>query len=265
MESERIDGRRGRETAAGRGTPLQDAGFWLFQPPSFGLFAPVVVPAQRGDVTGAGDAAQVPGGGVVLVAPGGRPPAAGGGTSGVTGVDQVSEGAAGPVGTLSLGVVARAADHRDEGEVERSQELRGQLARGPAVLAGGAGVGGGGAVGAQGGDAPAGLWVPGRGGDQGTGVLGVDEAESVGFTAGSGVTVPGSQGHGNGDLRGQTRTRVGLSWAAGTVRAGPAWPVRPGAGAAVPVRVGVRGRVGEGGAAVAFLEEIEVGLGAQFP
>jgi hypothetical protein len=169
---------------------------------------------------------------------------AGGGTSGVAGVDQVAEGAAGPVGALSLGVVAGAADDWGEGEVKRPQEGRGLLARGPAVLAGGAGVSRGGAVGVQGGHAPAGLRVPGRGGDQGTRVLRIDEAEPVGFAARSRVTVQGGQGHGDGDLRGQARARIRLSRAAGAVRSGavrpgPAWPVRPGIGAVVPVRAGV--------------------------
>jgi hypothetical protein len=112
--SERVDGRSGGEGAARRGTPLQDAGFGLFQPPSFGPLTPMMVSTQRRDVTGTGESAQVPGGGVVQVGSGSGPPAAGGRTSGVTGVDQVAEGAAGSVGTLSLGVIARVADHRDE-------------------------------------------------------------------------------------------------------------------------------------------------------
>jgi len=36
MESERIDGRRGREAAPGRGTPFQDSGLGLVEPPSLG-------------------------------------------------------------------------------------------------------------------------------------------------------------------------------------------------------------------------------------
>jgi hypothetical protein len=54
------------------GAPDQDAGFWLVQPSAFGLLAPVVMTAQRGQVAGAGDPALVPGPGVVQVAAGGR-------------------------------------------------------------------------------------------------------------------------------------------------------------------------------------------------
>jgi hypothetical protein len=91
---------------------------------------------------------------VVLIASGGRLSAAGGGTSGAAGVDQVPEGAAGPVGGLSLSVVTRAADDRDESELERPQDLGGLRAGPPAELARGATVGTGGAVGVQRGQTP---------------------------------------------------------------------------------------------------------------
>ena len=58
----------------------------------------------------------VPGSGVVQVAAGSGLPAARRGTSGVPGVDQMLEHAAGPVVALGLGVRAGAADDREEGE-----------------------------------------------------------------------------------------------------------------------------------------------------
>jgi len=117
---------------------------------------------------------------------------------------------------LGLGVVAGAADDGVEGELEGAQELCGLLIGGsersgwlagavavvvgpgnPGVRSGGAAVGGGGAVGVQGGQAPAGVRIPGRRGYQVPGGLGVQEPESGGFSRWSGVAVQGGQGHGD--------------------------------------------------------------------
>ena len=42
---DRIDGRRGGAGPSGWGPPDQDTGFWLLQPPSFGLLAPMMMSA----------------------------------------------------------------------------------------------------------------------------------------------------------------------------------------------------------------------------
>jgi hypothetical protein len=68
----RVFGGRGGVGPAGRRFPDQEAGFRLLQPPSVALFAPMVMTAERCDITFARDAARVPGGGVIQVAPGGR-------------------------------------------------------------------------------------------------------------------------------------------------------------------------------------------------
>ena len=83
---------------------------------------------------------------MVQVAAGRRPVAARGGTSSVSGGDQVPQFAAGPVAGVGLGMMARATDDGVEREVPQI--------RGAAVPAGGTGVRGGGAVWVQGGQAP---------------------------------------------------------------------------------------------------------------
>src|SRR5712691_6442004 len=74
---ERVSGRGGGVGAARWCPPFQDAWFRLLEPPPFGLFTAVVVSAERGEVTGTCRATVVPGAGVVQVAAGGGPPAAG--------------------------------------------------------------------------------------------------------------------------------------------------------------------------------------------
>ena len=66
----------GHVGASGGSVPDQDAGLGLVQPPSVGLLAPVMVPAQRRQVALARQAALVPGHGVVQVAAGRGPAAA---------------------------------------------------------------------------------------------------------------------------------------------------------------------------------------------
>jgi hypothetical protein len=50
---DRVHGRPGGVGASARSSPSKNAWFRLFEPPALGLFAPVVVSAQRGEVTGA--------------------------------------------------------------------------------------------------------------------------------------------------------------------------------------------------------------------
>src|SRR5580704_5620798 len=84
--------------AAGGCSPSQDAWLGLFEPPALGLFDPVVMPAQRGQVAFARDPAAVPRCRVVQVAVDGGVAAAGCGAGGVAGGDEVAEFAAGAVG-----------------------------------------------------------------------------------------------------------------------------------------------------------------------
>jgi hypothetical protein len=102
--------------------------------------------------------------------------------------------------------------------------------------------------------------MPGRRGDQGAGIVGVDQTESTGFS-GSGVAFEGAQGHSDGDLCGQARAV--LVWIAVCARG--CVPVRIAARVRGGVRtwVGIRGWIGDG-AAVAFLEQIEVGADPEF-
>ena len=92
--------------AAGRGGPVQEAGFWLLQPPAFGLFTSVMVAAEWGQVAFAGPATLVIRSGVVEVALGGRPPAAGRGAGRIAGPDQMPELPARLVARLLVAVVA---------------------------------------------------------------------------------------------------------------------------------------------------------------
>jgi hypothetical protein len=116
--------------------PDQDAWFGLLELPSVTLFVFVVVPAQRGEVTFAGEAALVPGDGVVQVTAGGGSAAARGGAPGAAGADQVLEFAAGPVPGLGLGVVAVAAGDRDQAAAQAAQVV---LRRGVGAESGTAG------------------------------------------------------------------------------------------------------------------------------
>jgi hypothetical protein len=101
---------------------------------------------------------------MVQIAPGSGLPAAGGGTSGVAGVDQVLQLAAGTVTALGLSVMAWAADDHVQGDAQGSQNLVGRGAgegRRPRAVR--AAVGGGGPVGVQSGHASPGPRVPGCG------------------------------------------------------------------------------------------------------
>ena len=117
----RIGGRGGGIPASGRGSPPQDAWARLFEFPSLALLTPMVVPAQRGQIAFAGQAALVPGQGVVQVAPRSGPPAARRGAPGVADLDQVGQGPAGPVPALGPGVVAVAAGHRGHPDPQPGQ------------------------------------------------------------------------------------------------------------------------------------------------
>src|ERR1700722_13694292 len=251
--SEGVPGGGGGVGAAGGGAPSQDAGFGLLELPALGLFAPVMMPAQGREVAFAGQAALVPGGGVVQVAADRGTAAAGRGAGGVAGADQVLEGAAGGVAALAVGGVARTAGDEGQrgGEDSRWPGARRSGTRGSGagwsgagwsgagwgVAAGEAGVGGGGAVGVQGGDAPAGAGVAGCGGGQVAGVVAVQDAVPGGFAGGIGAALQGLVRDGDGDQGGQARagvltgtgrgtrtTRPLASTVAGSVRA-----ARPGA------------------------------------
>src|SRR5271169_1513427 len=76
---------------------------------------------EGSEVAFAGDAALVPGDGVVQVAAGGGPAAARRGAPGAAGADQVLEFAAGPVAGLGVGVVAVAAGDRDHVDAQAAQ------------------------------------------------------------------------------------------------------------------------------------------------
>ena len=85
----------------------------------------MVVSAERGQVTGAGQSALIPGDRVIQIAASGGTATAGGAATRVARVDQVLELAAGPVPVLGLGVVAGAADDGVERDVQAPQEVRG--------------------------------------------------------------------------------------------------------------------------------------------
>jgi hypothetical protein len=104
----RVFGGEGGVDASRRGAPDQDAGFRLLQGPSVTLFASVMVPAQRRKITLAGDAALLPGQGVIQIAPGGGPGAAGRGAPAAARADQVRQLAAGLVAGVGVPVVAAA-------------------------------------------------------------------------------------------------------------------------------------------------------------
>src|SRR5580692_1185913 len=220
------------------------------------------MPAQRGEITFAGDATLVPGDGVVQVAAGGGPAAARGGAPGAAGADQVLEFAAGPVAGLGVGVVAVAAGDRDQAGAQAAQVIlrpgavrrvtaesgtagdsEGGAARwrvsawgsgaGWGVAAGEAGVRGGGAIGVQGGDAPARAGVLGGGGDEVAGVGGVDQAERADLAGGLGRALDRLERHGDRDQRRDARPGIVAGAPAGTARA--VAPARA-AGAVVPVR-----------------------------
>ena len=131
-----------------RGPPLQHTRFRLIQLPSLGLLAPMMVPAQRSKSAFAGEPALVPGEGVVQVAAGRGPAAAGRGAPGAAGADQVLELAAGLVPGLGMPVIASAAGDQGQPHPQRKQVVPGPgIGRGPLVraavgAAGGAGVGG---------------------------------------------------------------------------------------------------------------------------
>ena len=138
---------------------------------------------------------------MIQVAAGGGLPAARCGARGVAGGDQVPELAAGPVTALGLGVIAGPADD--------GVELQGPgVGRAAGVRAGGAGVRGGGPVGVQRGVAPPGVRVPGRGGGQVPGGLGVEQPEPAGL-AGGATAVQGGPRDGEGDLGRQAGAAVG--------------------------------------------------------
>src|ERR1700722_674020 len=235
--------------------------------------------AERGEITFAGAAALVPGDGVVQVTAGRGAAAAGCGALGVAGADQVGELAAGAVAGLAVGVVAGTAGDRgqrraeDAGRAGAGGSGAGGSGAGRGVAAAQAGVGGGGTVGVQGGDAPAGAGVSGGGGGQVAGVVTVEHAVPVRLAGGLGAALPGLVRDGEGDQSGQARAgcRAGTGRGTGTARAaGAAGVVRSGAGRvrrAVAwgrlVRGGGRGDRGEVGAAVAFLEQIQVGADAE--
>ena len=88
----------------------------MVEAPARGLFDLVVMSAEGGEVAQAGFAAVVVGEGVVGVALGGWPSAAGEDAGGVAEVDQVAQRGGGPVGECFPGVVAVAARQRGESE-----------------------------------------------------------------------------------------------------------------------------------------------------
>ena len=100
--------------------------------------------AQRGKPALAGEPALIPRKGMVQVAAGGGPAAAGSGAPGAAGADQVLEPAAGLVPGFRMAVVAAAAGHRGQPDPQRAQVVPGSGVGGrPLVLAAaGAGVGG---------------------------------------------------------------------------------------------------------------------------
>ena len=108
-------------TGARPGSATKDAWDQLFEFPSLALLTPMMVPAERRETAFAGQAALVPGQGVVQVAAGGGLPAAGRGAPGIPDLDQVGQGPAGPVPALGPGVVAVAAGHRSHPDPQPGQ------------------------------------------------------------------------------------------------------------------------------------------------
>ena len=197
----------------------------------------------------------LPGDGVVHVAAGGGPAAAGCGAPGVAGADHVAEF---PVARYWASAWWWSQVPRVIGVIRmRSRLIKESCGRVPGggsgpgaggragagepsagagrrVLAGCAAVGGGGAVGVQRSDAPPGARVPGRRGGQVPGVGRVDDAEPADLRWGVGLAwVSADQRHGDGDQRGQ----AGSAWAAGAgagAGSGTPWAAAA-ARAAVPV------------------------------
>jgi len=146
----RVLGGGGGEGPSVRGPPDQDPWFRLSQLPSPGLLAPVVVPAQRRDSAFAGDPAFVPGEGVVQVAAGRGPAAAGCGAPGAPGADQVLEFAAGLVPGLGVAVVTAAAGDQGQPHPQRNQVIPAPgIGRRPLVRTAAGAAGGAGAFGAR--------------------------------------------------------------------------------------------------------------------
>src|SRR5580693_5434335 len=108
----------------------------------------MVVPAQRGEPAFAGEPALVPREGVVQVAAGRGPAAAGRGAPGAAGADQVLELAAGLVPGLGMTVITPATGDQGQPHPQRQQVVPGPgtgrrpLVRAAAGAAGGAGAGG---------------------------------------------------------------------------------------------------------------------------
>ena len=113
------------DPATRRGPP-QLAGSDLFQLPALGLFASVMVAAQRSQVAFAGPAALVIRHRVVEVAPSGPPAAPRCAACPMAGLDQVPELAAGLVRRFLVAVVAAVAGQRADrqGEAGRTAEIR---------------------------------------------------------------------------------------------------------------------------------------------
>ena len=183
-----VGGGAGGVGAAGGEGPAEEARLGLLGLPAGGLLRAVVGAALGAEVALVGGALRV-GRGVVEVGVDGLGLAAGGGAGAGAGADQVPELAAGGVAVLGVPVVAGPVGDRLEGDVEAAQRpascaawrASGRSGGGgwrwggggsvPGALretrdvARGAAVGGGGAVGAEDGDAPAGLGVAGGGAD----------------------------------------------------------------------------------------------------
>src|SRR5580704_5775653 len=137
-----VHGGGGGEGASVRGPPLQHTWFRLIQLPPLGLLAPMMMPAQRGDSAFAGEPALVPGEGVVQVAPGRGPAAAGRGAPGAAGADQVLELAAGLVPGLGVTVITPATGDQGQPYPQRQQVVPGPgTGRRPLVWAGWFGAG----------------------------------------------------------------------------------------------------------------------------
>src|SRR5579872_2605471 len=216
---------------------------------------------------------------MVEVASGCGASAAGRGASGVAGLDQVLEVAAGPVSGFGVVVGARAAGDRGDPDAQVAQPGLGGAAARRGVPAGDAAVGGGGAVRVQVGEAPAGARVPGGGGEQVSGVVVVDQAEPVHLGRGPGRVCLRRPGHRDSDQRGQARagvlagrlTAAALAGPARRAWAGPAcgaWAGLArgaGTGLADVSLAGCPGAVlaGQGRAGVTFLEQVEVGADPQ--
>jgi hypothetical protein len=119
--------RRGVRTA-GWSTPEQHARFGLLKAPALGLFGPVVVSTQRGEIAFAGDPALIPGDRMVQVTASRGAAAAWSGTGRAASSDQVGQLAAGVVPDLRMSMVAGTAC--DGGHAD-GQAGRVRAARGP--------------------------------------------------------------------------------------------------------------------------------------